>query len=250
MSQTENQVQNTTDPTVADVLGKVNETLGAMQDAEQTAVEAVAALAEHIKDPEAHGAGLKENIAAETPLPVWEGTSLKFQKADGTPVTEAVDLRGPQGEPGPKGDTGEPGPKGDTGEAGPKGDTGAVGPQGPQGEQGPPGKDGADATFTPGTGLEFADGALSVKYGTEEGSAAQGNDARLAAAEDWNASKQDIMSRLEALENAPDPTPDEIGALPVEGTAVNALRWNGAAKTVSSAGASGGADGDVWFQYV
>lgn len=30
----------------------------------------------------------------------------------------------------------------------------------------------------------------------------------------------------------------------------NATRWNGAAKTVSTADASGGADGDIWFQYI
>ena len=33
-------------------------------------------------------------------------------------------------------------------------------------------------------------------------------------------------------------------------SADNAVKWNGAAKTVSSAAASGGADGDLWFQYV
>jgi len=29
----------------------------------------------------------------------------------------------------------------------------------------------------------------------------------------------------------------------------NATRWNGSAKTVSTSGPSGGADGDIWFQY-
>ena len=109
MSQTDNQ------PTIADVLGKVNETLGAMQDAEQTAVEAVAELADHMKDPNAHGAGVKENIAAEMPQPVWDGTSLKFQKQDGTLVAKPVNLRGPVGPAGADGKDGKQGPKGEAG---------------------------------------------------------------------------------------------------------------------------------------
>lgn len=35
----------------------------------------------------------------------------------------------------------------------------------------------------------------------------------------------------------------------VEGTATTATKWNGAAKTVSTAMPSGGADGDIWFRY-
>ena len=30
----------------------------------------------------------------------------------------------------------------------------------------------------------------------------------------------------------------------------NSVKWNGASKTVSTAGASGGANGDIWFQYI
>lgn len=33
-------------------------------------------------------------------------------------------------------------------------------------------------------------------------------------------------------------------------TASTATKWNGAAKTVSTAAASGGANGDIWFQYI
>lgn len=33
-------------------------------------------------------------------------------------------------------------------------------------------------------------------------------------------------------------------------TASNSTKWNGAAKTVSTAAASGGANGDIWFQYI
>lgn len=52
-------------------------------------------------------------------------------------------IKGPQGNQGPKGDTGAQGPKGDTGAQGPKGDTGAQGVQGPTGAQGPKGDTGA-----------------------------------------------------------------------------------------------------------
>ena len=33
-------------------------------------------------------------------------------------------------------------------------------------------------------------------------------------------------------------------------TATNSTKWNGAAKTVSASAPSGGASGDIWFQYV
>lgn len=53
-------------------------------------------------------------------------------------------------------------------------------------------------------------------------------------------------------------TPGVTGILPVAnggtgnktGKAADSTKWNGAAKTVSSAEPSGGADGDIWFQYV
>lgn len=89
-----------------------------------------------------------------------------------------------------------------------------------------------------------------VGYEKENSTATNVREALDEINDNFQGEKPGIVARVEALENAPDPTPEEIGALPVEGTAVNALRWNGAAKTVSSAGASGGADGDVWFQYV
>jgi hypothetical protein len=37
--------------------------------------------------------------------------------------------------------------------------------------------------------------------------------------------------------------------LPASGTAVNSQKWNGATMYTSTAVASGGVDGDVWFQY-
>lgn len=94
-----------TTPTTGDVLARVGETLAALQDAEQTCVEAARKLYEHTQDGNAHGAGLQENIGREMPRPVWQGTALAFQKADGTTVAEAVDLKGR------KGDRGEAGPR-------------------------------------------------------------------------------------------------------------------------------------------
>ena len=67
---------------------------------------------------------------------------------------------------------------------------------------------------------------------------------------DWTASKPGIVQRVEALEAKPDPTPESIGALPVGGTAANASKWNGSGLTISSAAPSGGADNDVWLQYI
>ena len=41
------------------------------------------------------------------------------------------------------------------------------------------------------------------------------------------------------------------GALSGNATsATNATKWNGASKTVSTASASGGSNGDIWFQYI
>ena len=219
MGQTDDQIRNAGEPTVSDVLGKVNETLDAMQDAEKTAVEAVAELTEHMKDPDAHGAGVRENIAAEMPQPVWDGTSLKFQKKDGTLVTESVELRGPQGPAGADGKDGEPGPQGEPGA------TGAAGPQGPAG------KDGSDATVKPGTGLSKSGETLSVKYGTTAGTAAQGNDARLDGGADWTASKPGIVKQVETLEEKVQPftaptvgTPGTAGLVPApEATPENEL---------------------------
>lgn len=94
-----------TTPTTGDVLARVGETLAALQDAEKTCVEAARQLYEHTQDGNAHGAGLQENIGREVPRPVWQGTALAFQKADGTTVAEAVDLKGQ------KGDRGEAGPR-------------------------------------------------------------------------------------------------------------------------------------------
>ena len=61
-----------------------------------------------------------------------------------------------------------------------------------------------------------------------------------------------------SFDGSKDVTPGVKGVLPIanggtgnsKGKAADSTKWNGAAKTVSSAAPSGGADGDVWFQYV
>lgn len=53
-------------------------------------------------------------------------------------------------------------------------------------------------------------------------------------------------------------TPGVTGILPIanggtgntNGKAADSTKWNGAAKTVSTAAPSGGANGDIWFQYI
>ena len=44
-------------------------------------------------------------------------------------------------------------------------------------------------------------------------------------------------------------TAANVGALASGATAVNAVEWNGAVKTVSASAPSGGSDGDIWLQY-
>lgn len=104
MSQTtEDQTTTTTPPTSEEVIGKVNESIAALQTAQQTVVEGANLLGEHVNDPSAHGAGVLENIRGEMPQPAWDGTSLKFQKADGTEIVAPVNLKGEPGTPGPAG---------------------------------------------------------------------------------------------------------------------------------------------------
>lgn len=68
--------------------------------------------------------------------------NISWTNNGGLDNPETVNIMGPQGPQGEKGDTGAQGPKGDTGAQGPigpkgeKGDTGETGAQGPKGEQG------------------------------------------------------------------------------------------------------------------
>ena len=115
MSQTmEEQVAS---PTPEEVIGKVNESISALQDAQKTVVEGAQLLARHVNDPNAHGAAIPEVVEQHIPVPVMEGTMLQWQKPDGTPFGNAVDLKG---EPGRDGVDGQNGKNGQDGQPGPR----------------------------------------------------------------------------------------------------------------------------------
>ena len=96
----------TTPPTSEEVIGKVNESITALQEAQQTVVKGAQLLAEHVNDPTAHGAAIPEVVEQQLPTPVMEGTSLKWEKKDGTIVAGPVDLKGSPGKDGADGETG------------------------------------------------------------------------------------------------------------------------------------------------
>lgn len=96
----------TTPPTSEEVIGKVNESIAALQEAQKTVVEGAQLLAEHVNDPTAHGAAIPEVVEQQMPIPVMEGTSLKWEKKDGTIVAGPVDLKGSPGKDGADGETG------------------------------------------------------------------------------------------------------------------------------------------------
>ena len=151
----------TTQPTSEEVIGKVNESIAALQDAQKTVVEGAQLLAAHVNDPTAHGAAIPEVVEQQLPTPVMEGTSLKWEKKDGTIVAGPVDLKGEQGETGPKGNTGDTGPQG------PKGEQGIQGIQGPQGPAGPQGPKGDTPPLTSSLTSTATDVALSAKAGND-----------------------------------------------------------------------------------
>ena len=96
----------TTPPTSEDVIGKVNESIAALQEAQKTVVEGAQLLAEHVNDPNAHGAAIPDVVEEQMPTPVMEGTSLKWKKKDGTIIAGPVDLKGDPGRDGADGETG------------------------------------------------------------------------------------------------------------------------------------------------
>lgn len=117
MSQTTE--EQATSPTPEEVIGKVNESISALQDAQQTVVKGAQLLAQHVNDPNAHGAAIPEVVGQHIPVPVMEGTMLQWQKPDGTPFGNAVDLKG---EPGRDGVDGQNGTDGQDGQIGPRPD--------------------------------------------------------------------------------------------------------------------------------
>lgn len=97
-----------------------------------------------------------DSFYREFPMIVKSGDSLNNALVRGglevkpdTPLIEVAGPRGPRGYKGEQGDTGPRGPqgvKGDTGETGPRGPQGDTGPQGPIGKTGPVGPKGQDGT--------------------------------------------------------------------------------------------------------
>lgn len=133
--------------------------------------------------------------------------------------------QGPAGADGAQGAVGPQGPKGDKGDTGDAGADGATGPQGPQGPQGPKGDTGpagdpttSDVTTTNQAGNSAAPGAGTL---TVAG---------------WIQRLRNSFVWVYAQFNTS------------TGAALNATKWDGGAKTVSTSAPSGGADGDVWFQ--
>lgn len=97
-----------------------------------------------------------DSFYREFPMIVQSGDSLNRALVRGglesRPDTPLIEIQGPVGPRGYKGDQGDTGPrgpqgvKGDTGEIGPAGPKGDVGPQGPIGKTGPVGPKGQDGT--------------------------------------------------------------------------------------------------------
>ena len=103
--------------------------------------------------------------------------NLSWTNNGGLDNPETVNLMGPQGPQGEKGDPGAPGPKGEKGDTGPqglqgeKGETGAPGPQGEKGDpgaQGPKGEKGDPGAQGP-KGSPGSDGKTAYQYAQDGG---------------------------------------------------------------------------------
>lgn len=89
MSQEE--VTTPEEPSVADLLGRVSDATTALEDAQETVVNAKTQLNAKVEEI------LASNAAA--PVPVWEGTSLRFKRGDNNVfLCEPVDLKGDPGD--------------------------------------------------------------------------------------------------------------------------------------------------------
>ena len=89
-----------------------------------------------------------EDGATYTPH-VSEAGDLSWSNDKGLPNPETVNIKGPQGETGPRGLQGKQGATGPEGPQGPKGDTGPEGPEGPQGPKGDTGETGPEGPQGP-----------------------------------------------------------------------------------------------------
>lgn len=97
-----------------------------------------------------------ENGGYYSPTVDTSGNLTWAASKEGMPAVSGTNIRGPQGEQGPRGPAGQDGAQGPAGQdgaqgpegpQGPKGDPGDTGPQGPAGDTGPQGPAGAAATI-------------------------------------------------------------------------------------------------------
>ena len=110
-----------------------------------------------------------------------------------------INIKGPAGPSGQKGDPGEPGPKGDTGAdgaPGPQGAPGTDGQPGAEGRQGTAGPAGADGVpgVTTWAGIEDKPSTFAPIIGSGAEEAVAGNDPRLSDARTPTAHEQDIST--------------------------------------------------------
>lgn len=112
------------------------------------------------------GATFTPSVDVDTGLLSWTNDAA-------LPNPEPVDIRGPKGDAGEKGDTGAQGPQGEPGE---KGDTGATGPQGPKGDTGAQGETGPKGD----TGERGPQGFTFIPSVDEDGNLSWTNDGALA----------------------------------------------------------------------
>ena len=138
-----------------------------------------------------------------------------------------VGVSGAVGSQGPAGVDGEQGPQGPQGAQGPAGAAGATGPkgeQGPQGIQGPPGE----------TGPAGDPAAAALSLSNDSASRTLPSTGSVIV----SSFAQTVRNCLRWLTERFDSN----------GSALNAVTWDGAKKTISTSAPSGGANGDIWFQ--
>ena len=159
---------------------------------------------------------------------------------------------GGRGEKGEKGDPGTPG------QQGPEGEQGIQGEQGPQGIQGEQGVKGT--TFTPSVNSSGVlswtnDGGLSnpasVNIRGPKGDTPALSDAVNSTSSTTAASSKAVKTAYDKANSAAsEASKAQTTANEAKQNSANATTWNGAAKTVSTAAPSGGANNDVWIQYI
>lgn len=159
---------------------------------------------------------------------------------------------GGRGEKGEKGDPGTPG------QQGPEGEQGIQGEQGPQGIQGEQGVKGT--TFTPAVDADgnlswTNDGGLtnpaSVNIKGPAGPSIPISDAVNSESSTTAASSKAVKTAYDKANSAASAASTaQTTANEAKQNSANATKWNGAAKTVSQAAPSGGANNDIWIQYI